>query len=400
MVFRPKFNSEDNISDDSIYDQESFRTLILLGFGCILYGCSVGINLSSFSMYLSKFDLDSKEISHILSLEILGNITAAPFMLMLVRRLGVYKIVLLSLALRNFFLAFFGFGSDNFTWYIGMFGFGVSGFVLYTSLFQWINSIIGSKFRATYLSIASVCFGLGIALGPVLMVLFDIDVGNETFLISLCICMLMAVPILMTEKSKLPVIYTSSLSINQVFKYAYIPVICAIAGEYVFFSISEFLPLYALAYDKPQYEAYLLVSYFGFSGLILGIPFGMIIDKFDRVRIIMMFSLVIAILVQLIPIVMDNIYLTILVFAPLSACINGIIVGGLAILGDKFRGDEFVAANTTVHAMSTIGGYAGIKTTGNLMSILGDKGLIYSISSLFLVFLALLVLKNFTIKIK
>lgn len=399
MVFRPSFNSSVNNKEDSIYDQESFRTLFLLSLSCILYGISVGINLSSFSLYLADSDLDSSEISNILSLEVLGNIIISPFMLLLIRKFGIYRLVIISLILRGFFLTFFGFSDHELTWSIGMLGFGIAGFCLYTVIFQWINYIARSKFRATYLSIASLCFGIGIPLGPILMIIFDINVNKDSFLISLCVSMLMIIPIFMVDKTKIQNFTNSFIGINQIFRFAYIPIIAAIASEYIFFSIYEFLPLYAYINEKTQYETFLLSSYFGLSGIILGIPFGILIDKFDRVKVMIGFSITVTILIQLIPLVINNILFTILVFAPLSASITGIIVTSLAILGDKFRGDEFVIANTIVHAMSTIGGFAGIRITGNLIESKGDLGFIYSISALFFVFLVLLLFSQLTKKL-
>jgi len=101
----------------------------------------------------------------------------------------------------------------------------------------------------------------------------------------------------------------------------------------------------------------------------------------------------IMIFIQLLPYSLENTYLTFLIFSPLSACLNGIIIGSLAILGDKFRGKDFMTANTIVYAISAIGGYTGIACTGNAMAMLEKGGLVYSISSLYSVFFMMLVLE-------
>ena len=65
------------------------------------------------------------------------------------------------------------------------------------------------------------------------------------------------------------------------------------------------------------------------------------------------------------------------------------------MLGDKFRGGNLILANSLVHAISAIGGYAGVRATSSVVDNMGNRGLIFSISSLFLVFLGLLLVEAY-----
>lgn len=393
MIFRPTLNLSKSKSKKSIFQHSTFTVLVLLAVSCFFYGLSVGVNTSSFTIFLTINKIHTKEITKILSTEIVGYIIMAPFMMILSSKIGIKRLVLVSLVFRNLFLGIFGFGNDITYLYMGMLGFGIFGFALYVSIFQWVNSLADDENRATYLSIASVLFGLGIALGPLLLALFEVGVSQTSFKISIALSFIMAIPIfLIHDENKLNA--NPPISMTKILKFAYVPIICSIASEYVFFALHEFLPLFALRHGKNQYDAYLINAFFGLSSLIFVIPIGILFDKFDRIKVVVCCAAGIMIFIQLLPYSLENTYLTFLIFSPLSACLNGIIIGSLAILGDKFRGKDFMTANTIVYAISAIGGYAGIACTGNAMAMVEKGGLVYSISSLYSVFFMMLVLEG------
>ncbi len=393
MIFRPSPNLSTQNMTLPLYDKGTFSTLVILSIACFFYGISVGINLSNFAIYLSSFHISTKEVSQILSLEILGNIGMAPFMALLTRRLGIAHLIIVSLVLRNFFLLIFGLSTSEFGWSTGMIGFGLFGFSLYTAIFQHINIIAINQYRGTYISVASVLFGLGIALGPILVSFIGIA-GSETFIVSVIISSLMIIPLLFLNNSKAKLYQFRAINITKLLKFAHIPIMCAVAGEFAFYSMLEFLPVYTTDLDKGSSEALMLVSYFGLSGLLLGIPLGILIDKCDRIKMIMLFTFGVSTLIQLVPFVIHDTLLTFMIFSPLSACMNGTIICGLVIIGDKFCGNDFVAANSTIQAIGMIGGYAGIRCTGNAIELVGGDGLIYSITSVFLVFCGMLFLET------
>ena len=143
----------------------------------------------------------------------------------------------------------------------------------------------------------------------------------------------------------------------------------------------------------------MLISYFSLSGLILGIPIGMMIDKFERIKMVMIFTLGMSVLIQLVPLVMHDTLLTFLVFSPLSACMNGIVICGLVIIGDKFSGNSFVAANSMIQAIGMIGAYAGIRCTGSTIELVGPEGLIYSVASVSLACFGMLLIERYMMQI-
>ena len=398
MIFRVRVYNNKSQDETKLKEGDNLRYLFFLVIASIFFGTSAGINIFNFSIYLSEYNLGPASISHILGFDLRGNILIAPFVLLLTTRLGVFNLIILSLFVRNIALALFALSSSEFEWKTSLLLFGMGGFCLYVALFQWINNLAKNEHRATYLSFASVAFGFGISLGPIITIFYGVELENDAFIISILISTLMIFPIYLARKSKPKQIKQTKILVSKIIKFAYLPLICAFASEYVFYTIAEFLPLYSLKLGMEKNQAYMLSAFFTFSGLIFGIPLGMIIDRVNRSKIIILFALAISISAQLIPVVINNILLTGIVFIILSSSINGIIIGGLAILGDRFKGDDFVAANSTLHALSTIGGFAGITITGNAMEKLGNKGFIFSISSLFLVFLALIIFEAYKYK--
>ncbi|MDX2050414.1 MAG: MFS transporter [Rickettsiaceae bacterium] len=390
MIFKNGINLLNQNIDQGIYDQKSFRALVYISVACFLYGISAGINLTSFSMFLSGFNLQANQISQILSLEIIGNITIAPFMILVARAIGDERFAIYCLIFRNMFLLIFGMGTDYIGWTVGLFGFGMFGFALHTSIFQWINLAAKNTHRATYLSASAVLFGLGIAIGPILLSIIDIGPTPSAFFISVGISSLMLIPLSIVDLVNARSTKIKVIPVQKILNFSSVPIISAISGQYIFLSIIEFLPLYALEFDMMQSEVYMLVGYFCLSGLVLGIPIGIMIDRYDRLKALICFAFGVLIFTRIIPYTINDKILVFLVFSPLCACINGILIISLAIIGDKFKGDDFIAANITINALSMIGGYVGIVSTGNAIDKLGADGMIYSISSIIAVYIVLL----------
>lgn len=400
MIFRPSFLLDKHKSDKGIFEYQSFYPLLMLSFACILYGLSVGINISSFSIFLNNSGMSSDKITLILSKELIGNIAISPFVIILTSYFGVFILMIISLFVRNIALVLFGMGESYDVWSYGMILFGCGGFILYVLIFQWVNYLARNEFRATYLSIASFAFGLGIALGPIMILYFDIIPGKLTFIISIILSSMMIFPIIVISKFAPPNLKQAQIKISKIINFAYIPMICVVTSEYLFYSLSEFMPLYILGNGFDYNYAYLVSAYYYASGLILSIPVGILIDRYNRISAILLFALAILVAIQLVPMFLNNYIVLILVFIILSTSVNGVIIAGLSILGDKFFAEDFISANSTVHALSTLGGYAGITITGNAMTNIGDKGFIFSISSISLVFLAMIVIEAYKEKRK
>ncbi|MDX1916713.1 MAG: MFS transporter [Rickettsiaceae bacterium] len=399
MIFRPGTNLSSQNAATPLYNKNSFVILILLAPACFFYGISAGINLANFAIYLGTFHLSTSEITQILAFDIIGNVMMAPLMPFLIRYFGIKKFIILSIILRNVFLFLFGFAWSYSGWVLSMFGFGLFGFSLYTTIFQLINMIASNEYRGTYLSVASVLFGLGMSLGPIINSFFNLE-SSYDFAISALIATLMIIPVYFLPKSIDYPYSLHAINITKLLKFSHISIMCAIVGEFTFYSMHEFLPVYTIESDKGQSEAFMLISYFSLSGLMLGIPIGMIIDRFERIKIIMILVLGISALIQLLPFAMHDTFFAFLIFSPLSACMNGVIICGLVIIGDKFRGHEFVAAHSTIQAIGMVGAYAGIKCTGRTIELVGADGLIYSVASVSLICFAMLLIERYLNQIR
>ncbi len=394
MVFRPAITLRTQICLKEILSQGSFKALLWLSLGCFFYGLSVGMNVSNFGIFLYHNNLQANIISDILSFEIIGNIVAAPFVLILCIKCGMFRLLAISLIIRNVFLVLFGVSDNVLLFKISMFGFGVGGFILYVLIFQWVNRLASNEKRATYISIASMAFGLGIAFGPFLTAYLEMP-SNINFNISAILSTVMLAFVIIAKQYEPVVFPFRKMTLYKLFIFAQIPVMCAIASEYAYFGISDFLPLFLINLGKIKQDAYTLLGYFSLSGILLSIPMGIICDRFDRTKLTIVIAVIMICAIEILPMVIDNFFLTLIIFTLLSASLNALIVVTLAILGDKFVGDDLLAAGSMVHAMSTIGGYAGITITGNIMHRLGTDGFIFSFSSLFLVFLVLLLWESY-----
>lgn len=394
MIFNSGILRQDLIGTENSSYYSQLKSLFLISCICFFYGLSAGINIHGFGLFFEKFDLSSIQISRIFSIDIVGGISISSFVMLLTYNLGLYRIIVFALFLRNIAVIIFLFSVSYEIICCSMFFFGIAGFIIYTSIFQWANYLTVDKVRATYIAVVITAFGLGIALGPVLLVLTNLEV-ETTLWISIMISFFILVPLAYLKNSAPIFTEYKPIKISYLIYSARIPIICAFAADYIFYAIQTFLPEFVMSYGYLQQKAYLIMGYFGLSGLLLSIPFGIILDRYNRIRILMLFSLAIAVCMQIMPQVINNINYTLILFLILSSSLNGIIICVFTMLGDKFRGGNLILANSLVHAISAIGGYAGVRATSSVVDNMGNRGLIFSISSLFLVFLGLLLVEAY-----
>ena len=359
MIFSRSILSHQTHKADNLDYLRDIKPLFILATICFLYGISAGAYIHSLNIFLSTLNLSNAQIDKIQSIDILGGLVISPFVMFVVYKLGLYNLIILSLLLRTAGLVILVLVSSYELLCFGMFCFGVGGFVLYVCIFHWVNCIAINNVRATFISVAITTFGLGISMGPMILVFLKIDVGMIIKL-SIITSLLIFFPLKSLKTYEPTYTFYMDTKLSRFFIAARIPIMCALASDFIFYAVKDFLPTFAMSHNYLQYQAYLLVGYFGLSGLFFCIPLGIILDKFNRIRILILLSLAIAVSVQLIPLVIDNLVFTLIIFLVLSTSINGIIISLFSILGDKFSGGNLILATSIVHAASTIGSYSDL----------------------------------------
>ncbi|MEY3197026.1 MAG: hypothetical protein RLZZ59_394 [Pseudomonadota bacterium] len=360
----------------------SMQTVVAISFALVVYGISSGINLTGFALYLDSMDFSKIQIGKILAMELAGNLVIAPLFPRLLSFLGVIKTIVLMLLLRALCLITI-FSSVSVTAYMAwLFVFGITGFSLFAAIQYWGARISQVRDRATTLSIFNVSFGIGIALGIWYLMSFSDHISSELFYTSALVSLLIILPILFiyknapdSESDRHSVVMTSKL-IN----HALIPILCGMVANYILLSLSNFIVLYAIDHGL-QYSSAVGINIYLIAGnILLTIPIGIIVDKVDNIKSLIVMLIVIIISVLFIPFVISNQILSILIFVIISGATGGVYIIGLSMISERFFGADLTMASTVMLMMNAIGGFSGVSATGAALEYWGREGIILSIS--------------------
>ena len=66
---------------------------------------------------------------------------------------------------------------------------------------------------------------------------------------------------------------------------------------------------------------------------------------------------------------------------------GGVYATGLAFMGETFRKEDQISANTSFVLMDSLGGFAGLFVIGTAMDFMGSEGLTYTIVFVFTAYL-------------
>ncbi len=360
-----------------------------IAFIMLFYGVSVGINVTSFALFLHQMELPKSQIGSILAMELAGNLLIAPLFPKFCEKYGLFIVILASLVVRNLALIAFPMSTNVEMSMISLFMFGVGGFCLFAAMQYWGTSLLDDKKRTTMIAVMNVAFRTGIALGVGLLFVKASKISIDLFHTSALFASVIIIPSILIRES-MPALsprtyYTPP---SKIIKHALVPIICILVSNYVLLALSNFVVIYAIESGVEYRQALLINIYMVAGNLLFTIPISMILDKLQsKIGALIVTLIIMCSSTLLIPFIINNHYLTIAVFFIISAGIGTIYVIGVSMISAKFKKHNLATASTIMLIMNAVGGFAGVSTTGSAIEYWGNQGMIISVSVLILFFL-------------
>lgn len=356
--------------------QKALITIIATSF---VYALSIGMDFVIVPLMFTNHGLSKSLIGLLMGLEIAAAFCVAPFLPTLVRRVGMWKILIIATLLRNGILLLLPLYHGPLFWFPAMFFSGIGGFTLFISTQIWVNTLASDKRRGTALSAFTAFISLGIAMGPLILT-FTGRQGFLPFLVSSIICTTILLPFY-SVRSTLPArMEKTNINVITVIRKLPIPIMGGVMTDFIFFSMTSFLVLYGLSHGLTEARAALLITAMMIGGILVEIPVGWISDHVNRPRMVILCTVIILICSQLLPFAVQSTYAPWLLFTISSGAMGGIYTSSLALLAQGFNGKHLIAANSAFAMMNSIGGISGVVLTGLMMDIWGAEGLTYSIA--------------------
>lgn len=329
------------------------------------------------------------EVINILAMELAGGLLIAPLFPRFCEKFGVFGVIIASLILRNICLIAFPVAPNMHITMLYFFGFGAGEFCLFAALQYWYTSLLTNESRSTMIGVINVAFRTGIAVGVGLLFTKYSNASAEIFYTSALFASVIILPAFLVKNSMpLTPPKTHYTAPSKIVKYAIIPILCLLVSNYALVALRNFAIVYAIESGVEYNDALMINIYMVTGNLLLTIPISMLLDRLRNKMMPLIVALIImCVSIAIMPLVINNHYLTIAIFVAISGGVGTIYVIGVSVVSAKFKGDNLATANTVMLMMHSIGGFAGVSITGAAIEYWGNQGMVISISILLLFFL-------------
>lgn len=357
-------------------------------------GIAIGLGVPLLSVILEARGYSSTVIGANTAVAGIASIAAAPLVTPLAARIGVVPLMTAMILLGGFAFIGFYFVPAFWMWFPLR---AVLHFAL-TTLFilseYWISTSAPPNKRGLVLGIYATVLSLGFAFGPFLFS----QVGSSGFLpfgIAFGLVMIAALPVLAASRES-PDMGTTSGEPSSGFAH-YIWMVPMATGAVLVFGAVEtggfaLFPVYGARIGYSESDAALLLTAVGLGNVLLQIPLGIISDRMQDRRTLLVICAVVGLAgVLILPLIAGNWLLSAAVLFAWGGVVAGLYTVGLAHLGSRLSGRDLASANAAFVLCYGIGMLVGPQAIGVGMDFFGPSGFSWSLSVFFVGYLLLAV---------
>ena len=238
----------------------------------------------------------------------------------------------------------------------------------------WIVTVASKDQRGRAIGIHETLMGLGIALGPLLLVVFGVDSAAPYYACAVIVVISSALALTLTDHDTQPQTPTEKRH-GKVFSVIPTALCGAFIAGYAETSSVSFLAGYSLAAGYLLTAATLLISVFGAGGTVLQLPIGWMADRSSYRAGQLACGLVLLAGTLAIPLSQPFPWLATVVVFLWGGAIGGMNTLAVIEAGDRVGEQRVSTAMTAVAMFYTLGSVIGPVVTGGMVSFLGGEGL-------------------------
>lgn len=357
------------------------RKSLAAAMSCIcLFGITVAVMSPLVSLNLEARGVERTTIGLMAAVPALTLLATNPFIPALVRFFGFRRYIFGCIALQLLLVLLMPVFDSVPAWFVlrGMMGAAVNG--LFVASETWINSVAEEHSRGRVLAIYGTVLSGSFALGPLIIAFAGSD-GFTPFLVIAGIILLAALPLLWTAQVSPVIEGRPTFGVLSFLILAPTLVGAVFLAAFKEMSLSALLPVYGIqsGFAEGSAAALLTVGYVG--SLLSQLPVGWLADRMDRYVLLICLTVVGLAGAVGLPFVMQAegvlVWIYVGVWIGLS---SGSYIVAMAIVGERFRGADLVAANSAFGFLWGMGSLTGPALSGAAMDVMGKDGFVVPIA--------------------
>lgn len=357
-------------------------------------GVAIGLSFPLLSFLMEQRGYSSTLIGANTAMAGIASIITVPFVNPIARRIGLVWTLVLAAAIAAASLMGFYYFPSIVAWFalrISFHGAITASFILSE---YWINVSSPEKRRGLVLGIYATVLSLGFATGPALLASLGTR-GYMPFAVGATLIMLATIPAILA-RSRQPRSEAEPQS-RSVLRYIWL-VPLATAAAFIFGAVEQaglaLFPVYGARTGYEEHQVSLLLMVLAIGNVALQIPLGLISDRMrDRRWLLFACALVGATGVAILPYAVHHPVLLIGGLFVWGGVTAGMYTIGLAHLGSRLTGPDLAQANAAFILCYAIGMVIGPQYAGILMDVWDPHGFAVALSSMFGLYLVLVLLR-------
>lgn len=363
------------------------RLLALISWGALL-GFAYGYSLPALGLIMEREGIEAGLIGLNSGSQNLAILVIGPFVLRLLRRLGLRRTMYLMIGIATASVLALIAVAPPYGWFPFRIVMGGAEYVAFIAGETWISQGAGAARRGRVTGLYASVLAGGIFAGPLLLQLTG-TAGVTPMLVTAAIIATAAIPLLVLTGPGPAMDQPVRGGLLAFMLVAPTVMAASLLNGVVDATLLSMLPIYGLHGGLQQGTAFLLLTVWIAGAISLQLPLGRLGDRLGRRRVLVACgsaSLAASILIPLL--ISGGAMLWIALFV-WGGAIMGLWTISIAILGDRFQGAELATATTAYAMFYAAGATAGPSLAGAAMEAWDPHGMMAVLGMLSALFVGL-----------
>lgn len=336
----------------------------------IVFAINVGYALPLFALALDQVGASATEVGLNSGIQAIGVVLAGVVAPRLYQRYGAVRTIVGGTSINAAIDVVMAFWVDPWIWLPLRFFGGLTGATVFVIGEAWIVRTTPDAIRGRVLSIYAGGVAAAFAVGPMIVPLVGVS-GYLPYFVLAGITAITLIPIWIARRDAPEPEGKKQPALLSVVRRA--PVAAVAVLLFGIMESAQFtnFPLYALRHGLDQSEAAWLVATIGMGGILLLAPMGWLADRIDRRMLLRLAALAGCVGYALLPAAIQEPAARMVVLFVIGGIAGSIYPISLALLGERFKGDDLAAASGVIIGMYAIGALIGPPVLGAAMDTAG-----------------------------
>ena len=347
-----------------------------------IVGVAMSMTLPLLSLRLDQAGWSGAMIGLNTSFMALATLSLAPFIPALAKHFGIRALLVTALVTGATATLGFGWAQSIGSWFFLRFMLGCALTVLFILSEFWINAAAPDDKRGLTMGIYGTVLSLGFASGPLVLQQTG-TAGEWPLVLGAGIFALALLPVWLAGHQTPQMDGHAGLGFVPLFRSAPVAALAALLFGAVETGAFSVLPVYGHRIGLDDQAAAMQISAVALGNLFFQIPFGLLADRVDKKRLLLLIAALAGLIMLVIPFLAPNSWLYLVVLCLWGGVAASLYCVGLALLGAQFHGATLVAANALFVMLYATGQMFGPPLLGWAMDLVNPHGYIWASAGLF-----------------